>query len=89
MYSISVVLNLPRFSGDIKMFYNRSGKRCKLCLICLTCIDFLDLFTPTENEIKDFDKLFGFFRESVYSMFEFHSHLIKSTQRSRFLLSLI
>ena len=71
------------------MFYNRSGKRCELCLICLTCIDFLDLFTPTENEIKDFDKMFGFFRESVYSVFEFHSHLINSTQRSRFLLSLI
>ena len=34
----------------------------------LTCIDFLDLFTPIENDIKDFDKMFGFFRESIYML---------------------
>ena len=40
----------------------------------LTCIDFLDLFTPIENDIKDLDKIFGFFRESIYAVSEFHSH---------------
>ena len=40
----------------------------------LTCLGLGDLFTPIENDIKDFDKIFGFFRESIYAVSEFHSH---------------